>query len=135
MNSLVNESIHKFSNIIFYLVLVLESMFPNVKNQEKQQLEEYLSNNIINYFLERTTTVLHVVSHKIIKKENWEVTTADLDFMQLFLKFGARVSAIDFHGPTPLHYPVKNKRAYLDFNLAIIQALVDAGAHLHPGCR
>jgi hypothetical protein len=60
LNSLVDESIYKFANIIFHLVLVLESMFPNVKNQEKQQLEEYLSNYTINYFLERMTTVLHV---------------------------------------------------------------------------
>jgi hypothetical protein len=60
LNSLVDESIYKFANIIFPLVLVLESMFPNVKNQEKQQLEEYLSNYTINYFLERMTTVLHV---------------------------------------------------------------------------
>lgn len=60
LNSLVDEFIYKFANIIFHLVLVLESMFPNVKNQEKQQLEEYLSNYTINYFLERMTTVLHV---------------------------------------------------------------------------
>ncbi len=98
---------------------------PQPNNQDKQQTEEHLSDYIRNYFAEREYTALHVA---IVGK-----MTETLEPLKLIIKLGADPNAIDEKCRTPLHRLARRKRAYLDVNLPMFQALVDAGTHLDMG--
>jgi ankyrin repeat protein len=71
-------------------------MSPNLNNQDKQQIEEHISNYIRNYYLEETTTDLHVAAATVEKEAN------DYDLIQLFLQLGSDSNAKDDDGRTPL---------------------------------
>jgi hypothetical protein len=62
---------------------------------------------------------------------NFRVTTVEnLTATKHLLKLGADPNAIDPYDRTPLHIFAGNEKNHLDDNVALFQALVDAGTYL-----
>ncbi|EFX71167.1 hypothetical protein DAPPUDRAFT_327440 [Daphnia pulex] len=114
------ESYHGFAKIIFDLVFVLKSISSRLSNREKQELEQYYSNYIRKYFPTRKTTALHVA----VAEENLKT-----ELIQFILQLGADPNEINEYGQTPLHILSGRKVAYLDKNIPIFKALLEAGTH------
>jgi hypothetical protein len=125
--------------LVFRFVFLLESISPRLSSQEKQHLEDCYSNYIRNVFQERTTTVLHAAIRETMP---WQLCDEFPDEFQVtivenlrttikhLIKLGAGPNAIDEKGRTSLHIFAEKEKNHLDENVALFQALVDAGTHL-----
>jgi hypothetical protein len=117
MDSDFNLTYHGISNIVCDLVFVLESISPQLNEQEKRQLNQHLHRYLRSFFLQRKTTALHVIVAEITTEEARVETTEKLSLIKKFLHLGADPNAIDEKGQTPLHILVERESAYLDVNL------------------
>ena len=136
-----------FANVVYILLRIQESLSSQITDQEKHQLEEYYSYYIRNFFLERTTTVLHVVAneaHYTGGKGGWFYQNRVEEELEktvklkkihtrikLILQLGADVNAIDERGRTPLHLLARMRKNPWKEYVNIFQTLVDAGSHLY----
>ena len=122
----------------------MESISPQITDQEKHQLEQYYSYFIRNFFPEGTTTVLHVAAKKAHNTGGWFYRDRVKDELEktlelkeihtrikLILHLGADVNAIDERGQTPLHLLARMRENHWKEYVNIFQTLVDAGSHLN----
>jgi hypothetical protein len=119
------------ADLISALIFILEYISPRLNKQKRKQLEEYFRNYIRNLFPDRTTTVLHAGVFAFL--DGKFPLSNNLKPIQLMIKLGADPNTIDEKGRTPLHILAGKEKTYLDENLPIFQALVDAGVHLDMG--
>nr|CAH0106535.1 unnamed protein product [Daphnia galeata] len=71
MISTVRFHSYHFAEIVYRSLCLMESISPQITDQEKHQLEEYHSYFIRNFFPEGTTTVLHVAAKKAHNTSGW----------------------------------------------------------------
>ncbi len=126
---------YDLADLMFDYVFVAESISPRLSSQEKKHLEDYYSNYIRVLFLERTTTILHAaVGDRTQIYIPRELRSKFRDFLKTMvkhlLKLGASPNAINKKGQTPLHILAGIEEIHSDENVALFQALVDAGTHL-----
>jgi ankyrin repeat protein len=134
-----------FAGIVDCLMSILDLISSQITDQEKQQLEEYFSYFIKNFFPERTSTVLHTEAMKAYSLTfkryglfEWEKTSRKTlrlkeihTRIKLILHLGADVNAIDERGRTPLHILAPTRENHWKEYVNIFQTLVDAGSNLY----
>lgn len=116
----------RLSKIIYVLLMVLNSISPEITKEEKQKLEVYYAKFIRNFFPEYPSSILHcaIVYHV----EN--SSQSSLETIKLMIQLGADVNAIDYFGRTPLYILAKTHENHSENYLLAFQTLVDAGTHL-----
>ena len=123
-----------FGNIIFSLMLMMETKTQQMTNQEEEELEENFSYYIQNLFPEYTTTPLHMAAifHSGCYFDNHPGITVEIlcETVKRMLKLGADPNALNECGRTPLHIELWDAELPNFMPMPIIQALVNAGGHL-----
>jgi ankyrin repeat protein len=77
-------------------------MSPHLNNRERQHLENHFTFYIRNYFLERTTQILHIGVERLFNRK-FQTSDNLKPIIKLILEIGADPNGINFTGATPLH--------------------------------
>jgi hypothetical protein len=126
------EDYFLLSKIIYAFLFVLNSISPKLTKEEKQKLEEYYSQYILDFLIQENhpTTILHEALH-YHNAYSYHPGGFSVETINLILRLGADVNAIDRNGRTPLHILARTSENHLENFLLAFQTLVDAGAHLY----
>jgi hypothetical protein len=122
---------------MFHFVSWLFELFPELNNQEKQQLKDHLSRYIkLKVQVDTKSNLLHLAIENFIVCDDF---ARKMKIIEYFLRVGEDPNAANINGKTPLHLLAEqwiNWKGFRDykkisgFYFSVLQMLVDAGGHL-----
>lgn len=122
---------------MFHFVSWLFELFPELNNQEKQQLKDHLTRYVkIKVQVDTKSNLLHLAIDNFILCDDF---ARKMKIIEYFLHVGEDPNAANINGKTPLHLLAEqwiNWKGFRDyknisgFYFSVFQMLVDAGGHL-----